>query len=106
VAGLTWAGALVVGAIVSPPDPIAATSIARRLGIPRRIVAIAEGESLVNDGSSLVIYKFAVVAVLTGSVSAMAASLSFVWTVVGGGGIGLARGWGIREGRGRRGNPP
>ena len=106
VDGLTWASAFVLGAIVSPTDPIAATSVARRLGIPRRIVAIAEGESLVNDGSSLVIYKFAVAAVLTGSVSAMAASLSFVWTVVGGVGIGLAVGYVIRQVRRRLDNPP
>jgi monovalent cation/hydrogen antiporter len=106
VGGLTWASAFVLGAIVSPTDPIAATSIARRLGIPHRIVAIAEGESLVNDGSSLVVYKFAVVAVLTGSVSAMSASLSFVWTVAGGVGIGLAIGWVIRQVRRRLDNPP
>jgi CPA1 family monovalent cation:H+ antiporter len=104
--GLTWASAFVLGAIVSPTDPIAATSVARRLGIPRRIVAIAEGESLVNDGSALVIYKFAVVAAATGSVSAMAASLSFVWTVVGGVGIGLAVGYVIRQVRRRLDNPP
>jgi monovalent cation/hydrogen antiporter len=103
---LTWASAFVLGAIVSPTDPIAATSVARRLGIPRRIMAIAEGESLVNDGSSLVIYKFAVAAVVTGSVSGMAASLSFVWTVVGGVGIGLAVGWVIRQVRRRLDNPP
>lgn len=104
--GLAWEPAFVLGAIVSPTDPIAATSVARRLGIPRRIVAIAEGESLVNDGSALVIYKFAVAAVVTGSVSAMAASLSFVWTVVGGVGIGLAVGWVIRQVRRRLDNPP
>ena len=106
VNGLPWASAFVLGAIVSPTDPIAATSVARRLGIPRRIVAIAEGESLVNDGSALVIYKFAVAAVVTGSVSAMAASLSFVWTVIGGVGIGLAIGWVIRQVRRRLDNPP
>ncbi len=106
VGGLTWAGAFVLGAVVSPTDPTAATSIARRLGIPRRIMAIVEGESLVNDGSSLVILKFAVAAVLTGSVSAMAASLSFVWTVVGGVAIGLAVGWVIRRVRRRLDDPP
>jgi monovalent cation/hydrogen antiporter len=103
---LTWAGAFVLGAVVSPTDPVAATSLARRLGIPRRIVAITEGESLVNDGSALVIYKFAVAAVVTGSFSAVDAGLSFVWTVLGGVGIGLALGWVIRQVRRRLDNPP
>ena len=56
-----------LGAIVSPTDPIAATAIARRFGVPRRLVAIVEGESLINDGTALVAYRFAVVAVVSGS---------------------------------------
>jgi CPA1 family monovalent cation:H+ antiporter len=103
---LTWPSAFVLGAVVSPTDPLAATVIARRLGIPRRIVAIIEGESLVNDGSALVLYKFAVLAVVTGSVSALDLSLSFAWTVAGGVGIGLALGWVIRQVRRRIDNPP
>ena len=51
VDGLTWPAAFVLGAIVSPTDPLAATAIARRLGVPRKLVAIVEGESLVNDGT-------------------------------------------------------
>src|SRR4051794_16722941 len=62
VDGMSWAAAFVLGAVVSPTDPIAATSIARRLGIPRRVVSIIEGESLVNDGTALVAYNFAVAA--------------------------------------------
>jgi CPA1 family monovalent cation:H+ antiporter len=104
--GLTWAGAVVLGAVVSPTDPIAATSLAHRLGIPRRVVAITEGESLVNDGSALVIYKFAVAAVVSGTFSAADAGLSFVWTVIGGVGTGLALGWVIRQVRRRLDNPP
>ena len=63
-----WAEAFVLGAIVSPTDPVAATAIARRLDVPGRIVTIVEGESLINDGTALVAYKFAVAAVVTGSV--------------------------------------
>src|SRR6266508_5760061 len=56
---LSWSAAFVLGAIVSPTDPIAATAIARRLGVPRRIVTVIEGESLVNDGTALVLYRVA-----------------------------------------------
>src|SRR5215218_1074441 len=60
--GLSVAAAFVLGAVVSPTDPLAATTIARRLGAPRRVVTIVEGESLVNDGTALVIYGVAVTA--------------------------------------------
>ena len=70
VDGLTWPAAFVLGAIVSPTDPIAATAIARRLGVPRGLVNIVEGESLVNDGTGLVLYRVAVAAVVTGLVLA------------------------------------
>ncbi|MDX6449255.1 MAG: monovalent cation/hydrogen antiporter, partial [Gaiellaceae bacterium] len=60
-----WPEAFVLGAVVSPSDAIAATSIARRLGVPRSIVSIIEGESLVNDGTALVFYRFAVAAVVS-----------------------------------------
>src|SRR5213080_1786471 len=55
--GFSWSAAFVLGAVVSPTDPLASTNIARRLGVPRRIVAVIEGESLVNDGTALVLYK-------------------------------------------------
>ncbi|HVI18456.1 MAG TPA: Na+/H+ antiporter [Gaiellales bacterium] len=106
VDGLPWSSAFVLGAVVSPTDPLAATSIAQRFGIPRRIVAIVEGEGLVNDGSALVLYKFAVLAVVAGSISVASVTLSFIWTVVGGVGIGLALGWVIRQVRLRLHNPP
>ena len=73
-----WAEAFVLGAIVSPTDPVAATAIARRLGVPGRIVTIVEGESLINDATALVAYKFAVAAVVTGSFSLLDASGEFV----------------------------
>src|ERR1700749_2812459 len=63
---LPLAAGFVLGAIISPPDAIAATAIAERLKVPRRIVTILEGESLVNDATALVAYRFAVIAVGTG----------------------------------------
>ena len=106
IPGLSWPTAFVLGAIVSPTDPTAATAIARRLGLPRRLVALIEGESLVNDGTALVAYKFAVAAVLTGSFSLAAASGRFVLNIVGGIVVGLAVGFVIREVRRRLDNPP
>src|SRR6185437_9656895 len=90
---LPLAAGFVLGAIISPPDAIAATAIADRLKVPRRIVTILEGESLVNDATALVAFRFAVVAVVTGSFSLAHAAGQFL--VVGGGGIilGLAVGW-------------
>jgi Na+/H+ antiporter len=106
VDGLTWPSAFVLGAIVSPTDPIAATAIARRLGVPRKLVTIVEGESLVNDGTGLVLYRVAVVAVLTGSYSLVEAGGRFVVTAVGGVAVGLAVGWIVRQVRRRLDNPP
>src|SRR3954471_24890729 len=72
VPALPWASAFALGAIVSPPDAIAATSVLRRLSVPRRIETILEGESLVNDATALVALQFAVAATLTGRFSATA----------------------------------
>jgi len=80
VIGLSWAVSFVLGAVVSPTDPLAATSIARRFGVPRRAIAIVEGESLVNDGTALVLFKFAAAAVVTGSFSLIHAAGDFVWS--------------------------
>jgi CPA1 family monovalent cation:H+ antiporter len=106
VPGLTWASAFVLGAVVSPTDPLAATSIARRLSVPRRLVAVVEGESLVNDGTGLVLYRIAVVAVVSGTFSAWEAGALFVLTAVGGVAVGLAVGWLVRQARRRLDNPP
>ncbi len=92
---LPWAVAFVLGAIVSPTDAVAATAIAQRLGIPQRIVTIVEGESLVNDATGLVAYRFAVAAVVTGVFSLGEASLQFVVVSVGGIALGLVAGWGL-----------
>jgi len=106
IPGMTWPTAFVLGAIVSPTDPTAATAIAQRLGLPRRLIAIIEGESLVNDGTALVVYRVAVVAVVTGSFSLASASASFVLNVIGGILVGLAAGIVIRQVRRRLNNPP
>jgi monovalent cation/hydrogen antiporter len=90
---LSWSASFVLGAIVAPTDPIAATAIARRLGVPRRIVTIVEGESLINDATALVLYGSAVAAVATGAFSLWEGGLDFVLSVVGGIAIGLAVGW-------------
>jgi CPA1 family monovalent cation:H+ antiporter len=90
---LPLAAGFVLGAIVSPPDAIAATAIAERLNVPRRIVTILEGESLVNDATALVAYRFAVAAVVTGSFSLVSASAEFFIVGIGGILIGLAVGW-------------
>jgi Na+/H+ antiporter len=92
---LPWAVAFVLGAIVSPTDAVAATAIAQRLGIPQRIVTIIEGESLVNDATGLVAYRFAVAAVVAGVFSLGEASLQFVLVSVGGIALGLVAGWGL-----------
>jgi CPA1 family monovalent cation:H+ antiporter len=106
IPGMTWPTAFVLGAIVSPTDPTAATAIAQRLGLPRRLIALIEGESLVNDGTGLVAYRVAVAAVVTGSFSLAGASGRFVLNVVGGIVVGLVAGMVIRQVRRRVDNPP
>ena len=93
VIGLPWAAAFVLGAIVSPTDAIAATTVAHRLGVPRRIVTILEGESLVNDATGIVAYRVAVAAVVTGAFSIWDAGLQFVVGGAGGIAVGFAVGW-------------
>ena len=106
IEGLTWTSAFVLGAIVSPTDPVAATSIAHRLGVPRKLVTIVEGESLVNDGTGLVLYRVAVAAVITGSFSASDTGGLFVLSAAGGIAVGLGVGWLVRHIRRRLDNPP
>ena len=88
-----WSVAFVLGAIVSPPDAVAATAILSRLNIPRRVVVVLEGESLVNDASGLVLYKFAVAAVMTGAFSLLDASVQFVGVAAGGIALGALLAW-------------
>ena len=99
--GLSWPLAFALGAIVSPTDPVAATAIMRRLGAPRRIVNVIEGESLVNDATALVAYRVAVTAAVGGSFSALDAGVEFVTSAAGGVGIGLVVGYVVGEVRRR-----
>jgi monovalent cation/hydrogen antiporter len=89
IEGLPWAAAFALGAIVSPTDPLAATTIARRLGVPRQLTAVIEGESLVNDGTALVAYRTAVSAAVGGSFDLLEATGDFVVNVVGGIAVGF-----------------
>ena len=98
---LPWAVAFALGAIVSPTDPVAATAIGRQLGVPRRLVTLIEGESLVNDSSALIAYRVAVAAAIGGSFSLFDASLDFVVAVVGGIAVGLVVGAVLAEVRRR-----
>jgi CPA1 family monovalent cation:H+ antiporter len=97
VMDLSWPVAFALGAIVSPTDPVAATAIMRRLGVPRRLVNLIEGESLVNDASALVAYRVAVAAALGGSFSLLDASLEFAGAAAGGVAIGFAVGFVVGE---------
>jgi monovalent cation/hydrogen antiporter len=95
---LGWPMALALGAIVSPPDAIAATSIARRLNLPRRLVIIFEGESLVNDATALTAYRLAVgAAVGTGTLDLGQTAVSFLVIATGGAIFGLVIGWGASK---------
>jgi monovalent cation/hydrogen antiporter len=103
--GLPWAAAFALGAIVSPTDPVAATAVLRRLAAPRRTVNILEGESLINDGTALVLYAAAIAAV-GGGFSLLDASWDFVTSAVGGIAVGLVAGKLIAEFRRRLDDPP
>jgi Na+/H+ antiporter len=104
--GLPWAAAFVLGAVVAPTDPLAASAIFERLGIPRRLVTLIEGESLVNDATALVAYRVAIGAVVTGSFSARDLGQGFVVAVAGGLAVGLVVGYLVRMARRRMDNPP
>jgi CPA1 family monovalent cation:H+ antiporter len=90
---LPLAAGFVLGAIISPPDAIAATAIAERLKIPRRIITILEGESLVNDATALVAYRLAIAAVSTGLFSWTQAGAETLFIGLGGTAAGLVVGW-------------
>ena len=101
VIGLPWNVAFVLGAVVSPTDVVAPATILRRLGVPRRIITIVEGENLTNDWTALVFYRFAVLAVVEGSFSLWQAGFGFLLTGPGGFLIGLAVAWLIAQVRRR-----
>ncbi len=104
--GIGWAGAFVLGAIVSPPDAVAATAIAQRLGLPRRLVVILEGESLVNDATALTAYAIALGAAMTGTFSLAQAGLNLVFVTVVGIAIGAVVGSIVIWIEGRLDDPP
>src|SRR5437763_4383245 len=91
--GLPWPVAFVLGALVSPTDAVAASATAKQLGLPRRIVTVIEGESMVNDATGLVVYRFAVAAMMAGSFSLWQAGLQLVLVSLGGLVIGLIIAW-------------
>jgi CPA1 family monovalent cation:H+ antiporter len=94
VPGMTWPLAAALGAIVSPPDAVAATAIAQRLAVPRRVISILEGESLLNDATALTIYRAALAAAAAAAAVSVIGSLaSFVFVALGGILIGLVIGW-------------
>ena len=105
VPGLSWAAAFLLGAIVSPPDAIAATTVLQRLGAPRRLVAILEGESLLNDATALTAYRAALATVVLGTFSLPDTGLRFA-LALGGVPIGLAVAWVVAQVRRRLNDPP
>jgi NhaP-type Na+/H+ or K+/H+ antiporter len=90
IPGFTLATGFLLGGIISPPDAIAATSVLKSIRVPKRIITILEGESLVNDASSLIVFRFALAAAIAGQFSFQEASLSFITVTVMGIIVGLA----------------
>jgi Na+/H+ antiporter len=101
IPGIPWAVAIALGAIVAPPDAIAAAAIASRLAVPRRIVSVLEGESLLNDATALTIYSIAIAVAVGGSFRASTGVGTFAGAMLGGWAIGLAAGWIIAKIRAR-----
>ena len=93
IPGFTMALGFLLGGIVSPPDAVSTGAITKFVKIPKSTSAILEGESLLNDASSLIIFRFALIAVATGQFIWQQAALSFLWMVMGGTGIGLLLAW-------------
>ena len=89
VPSLPWAACFALGAIVSPPDAVAARAVLQRVALPRRLQALLEGESLLNDATGLVLFRFAVAAMLSGVFDAGAAVASFLLLAIGGAAVGV-----------------
>lgn len=92
-----WAGALLLGAIVSPPDAVSAAAIGRKLGLPRRVMTVILGESLVNDATSLTLYRVFAAVVAGVTVSFWHGLGDFAWAVISGVSLGLALGWLVHQ---------
>ncbi|WP_374458873.1 Na+/H+ antiporter [Chryseobacterium taeanense] len=93
IPGFSLALGFLLGGIVSPPDAVSAGAILKFVKVPKRMSSILEGESLLNDASSLIIFRFAMIAVATGQFIWQEAALSFSWMLIGGIGIGVLIGW-------------
>jgi Na+/H+ antiporter len=106
VEGLPLAAAFILGAIISPPDAVAATAITERLRVPQRIVTVLEGESLVNDAIALVAYQFGVAALMNGKFSLGDATIKFFAVAIGGILVGLLVGWLASQVQRRLNDPP
>src|ERR1700719_1433130 len=91
--GLPWDVGFLLGAIVAPPDVVAPLAIARKLGMPRRILVVLEGEGLGNDATALILYRFAVVAISTGAFSLPKATATFTGILIGEVLFGALIGW-------------
>ena len=92
---IPWAVGFVLGAVVSPPDAVAPMAIARRLSVPKRILTILEGEGLVNDATALILFSFAVGAVVSGPAPVLGAVRMFVFIAMAEIAWGLAVGWAL-----------
>jgi CPA1 family monovalent cation:H+ antiporter len=93
IPGLSWATAFVLGAIIAQTDIVVVLAVAERIPIPERVMTVIEGEALFNDATSLVLYRVAVAAVVTGTFSLAQVSVEFAVAAIGGVVIGLAVGW-------------
>jgi CPA1 family monovalent cation:H+ antiporter len=93
IPNFSWPLAFLLGAIVSPPDAVASSAIIKGLGLNKKVISILEGESLINDASALIAYRYALVASITGSFIFWKAGLQFLWIACGGIGIGLLVGY-------------
>src|SRR5438094_7063147 len=104
--GLPLAVGFVFGALISPPDAVAALAVTQHLRVPRRIIVILEGESLINDATSFISFRFAVASVMTGAFSLTQASLQFLLVATGGICVGFAIGWLATQVQKRLDDPP
>jgi CPA1 family monovalent cation:H+ antiporter len=100
IPGLSWAAAIALGAIISPPDEVAAASVLDRLPIPKRITVILQGEGLVNDVAALTIFRLAILAAMASTFSLPQATVYFLVALVGGAAYGFAVGWAALKIRG------
>jgi CPA1 family monovalent cation:H+ antiporter len=91
--GLSWSVATVLGAVVAPPDPVAASAVAGRLHLPQRLITVLEGEGQFNDATALLVYQLALRVVVAGSVTVTQVGIGLLVAVAGGGALGLVGGW-------------